>query len=268
MRRSERNKNAQSKKWNVLYISGAIILISIIAFAISLKNYSNNLKTVKQNFDISEISQVSPNELINDISEEASTQIGKTVEESENTIINTIQETNETRQENNNLVVNTEAKVEKQEEKPDEKVEVKQEVIEEPTFTMPVEGEVTREYAKENLIYSETLQEWVTHNGIDIKAEKATVVKSAEQGTVTAIKNDPRYGITVTIEHVNGYTTRYSNLLTAEFVVVGEKVTKGQTIGTVGNTSAFEIADEPHLHFELLKDNENLDPTLYISNIE
>ena len=56
----------------------------------------------------------------------------------------------------------------------------------------------------------------------------------------------------------------YSNLLTAEFVVEGEKVEQGQTIGTVGNTATFEIADEPHLHFEILKDNESVDPELYL----
>lgn len=114
------------------------------------------------------------------------------------------------------------------------------------------------------MVYSETLKEWVTHNGIDIKADKTTVVKSAEEGTVTAIKNDPRYGTTVIIEHSDGFETRYANLLTAEFVTVGEEVTKGQTIGTVGNTAAFEIMDDYHLHFEILKDGEYQDPMLYI----
>ena len=73
-----------------------------------------------------------------------------------------------------------------------------------------------KEFAKDNLVYSNTLEEWVTHLGIDIKAEKTTVVKSAEAGKVKSIKNDPRYGLTVVIEHDNGYQTVYSNLLTAE----------------------------------------------------
>lgn len=132
------------------------------------------------------------------------------------------------------------------------------------TFSNPVEGEIIREYAKDNLVYSDTLKEWVTHTGIDIKADKTTVVKAAEKGTVTAIKNDPRFGTTVIIEHSDGFETRYANLLTAEFVTVGEKVTKGQTIGTVGNTAAFEVMDDYHLHFELLKDGEYQDPTVYL----
>ncbi|MDE5830971.1 MAG: M23 family metallopeptidase [Clostridia bacterium] len=93
-----------------------------------------------------------------------------------------------------------------------------------PSFVLPVEGEMMKEYAKDRLVYSETLKEWVVHTGVDIKAEKTTVVKAAESGKVTAIKNDPRYGITVIIEHTNGYETRYANLLTAEFVNVGEEV--------------------------------------------
>ena len=84
-------------------------------------------------------------------------------------------------------------------------------------------------------------------------------------GTIKSIKNDPRYGLTVIIEHVNGFTTVYSNLLTAEFVKVGETVTQGQSIGTVGNTASFEILDPPHLHFEILKDNKQVDPISYIA---
>ena len=107
----------------------------------------------------------------------------------------------------------------------------------------------------DNLVYSNTLQEWTVHTGIDIKADKTTVVKAAEAGTVKTIKNDPRYGLTIIVEHENGFQTVYANLLTSEFVVEGEKVEKGQSLGTVGNTAAFEIADEPHLHFEILKDS-------------
>lgn len=131
-------------------------------------------------------------------------------------------------------------------------------------FEKPVEGDIIKQYAQDNLVYSETLQEWITHSGIDIKADKTTVVKAAEAGTVKSIKNDPRYGLTIVIEHANNFQTVYANLLTSEFVVEGEKVEKGQSIGTVGNTAVFEIADEPHLHFEILKDNIQVDPGIYI----
>ena len=131
-------------------------------------------------------------------------------------------------------------------------------------FIFPVEGEVIKEFAKDNLIYSETLEEWITHTGIDIKADRTTIVKAVADGTVKSIKNDPRYGLTVTIEHADGYTSVYSSLLTAEFVKEGEKVTQGQTIGTVGNSAVFEVAEDNHLHFELLKDGSNINPEIYL----
>ena len=161
-------------------------------------------------------------------------------------------------QENKTTDSNTTIETNSEEKKKDEKEEKIQ-------FEAPIKGEILREFAKDSLVFSNTLQEWVTHNGVDIKADKTSVVKAAASGTVSAIKNDPRYGLTVIINHDNGFQTVYSNLLTAEFVVKGEKVEIGQSIGTVGNSASFEISDEYHLHFELLKDNEYLDPVIYIN---
>ena len=108
------------------------------------------------------------------------------------------------------------------------------------------------------------MKEWITHTAIDIKADKTSVVKSAADGIVKSIINDPRYGLTIIIEHDDGYQTVYSNLLTAEFVVEGEEVKQGQTIGTIGDTASFESSLESHLHFELLKDGEYLDPNIFL----
>lgn len=140
-------------------------------------------------------------------------------------------------------------------------------VIEEekdPTFGMPVKGEIAKHFGKDKLIYSDTLKEWTTHLGIDIKADKTTVVKASADGTVKSIKNDPRYGLTIVVEHTKGFVSVYSNLLTAEFVVEGESVKAGQTLGTVGNTATFEILDDSHLHFEILKDGNAVDPEMYL----
>jgi murein DD-endopeptidase MepM/ murein hydrolase activator NlpD len=111
------------------------------------------------------------------------------------------------------------------------------------------------------LVYSETLEEWTTHLGIDIKANKASSVSASEAGTVKSIKNDPRYGLTITISHQDGYETVYSNLLSADFVAVGDMVEQGQSIGTVGESASFEVAEVPHLHFEIYKDGEAVNPT-------
>ena len=166
-----------------------------------------------------------------------------------------------------------ESEVEKKQESKKEEVKVEEqakaeeqisEEKEDPKFNMPVSGEIIREFAVDSLVYSNTLEEWITHNGIDIKADKTSVVKSSADGVVRSIINDPRYGLTVVIEHDDGYETVYSNLLTAEFVVEGEEVKQGQTIGTAGNTSVFESEMESHLHFEISKDGECIDPAILI----
>lgn len=136
--------------------------------------------------------------------------------------------------------------------------------VEELKFEAPVSGDIIKDFAMDNLIYSNTLEEWTTHSGIDIKAEKTSIVVAAEKGVVESIKNDPRYGLTITISHSDGFKTIYSNLLTTEFVTENEEVEKGQTIGTIGETASFEVADEPHLHFEMYKDGESVNPTIYL----
>ena len=216
--------------------------------------------------------------------ESVATEIGKTVEEQQSATQTDIPSeevsTNAENTTTNNTTVNvepkqetktTEAKAKSSQDEPDtatttnapketEVTEKKKEI----TFIKPTEGEIICEYAKDNLIYSETLKEWITHTAVDIKADKTSVIKSAADGIVKSIVNDPRYGLTVVIEHDDGYETVYSNLLTAEFVVEGEEVTQSQTIGTAGNTAAFESNMEAHLHFELLKDGEYLDPSIYL----
>ena len=74
----------------------------------------------------------------------------------------------------------------------------------------------------------------------------------------------PDIGLTITITHPSGYKTIYSNLLSSEFVKEGDVVERGQTIGTVGESASFEVSDDPHLHFEIIKDGEYLNPTLYL----
>ena len=116
---------------------------------------------------------------------------------------------------------NTSNKNEKTDTNKDSKNEEK---VKDPEFKMPVNGDIMKEFADNKLVYSATLDIWATHNGIDIQAEKTSVVKASAEGTITSIKNDPRYGLTVIIEHVNGYKTVYANLLSTEFVKEGEKV--------------------------------------------
>lgn len=120
-------------------------------------------------------------------------------------------------------------------------------------FDLPVSGEIILEFADEKLVYSETLNEWIIHSGIDIKGDEASPVKAAENGIVESVKMDPRYGNTIIIKHDEEYKTVYSNLSTLDLVYVGKNVKKGDIISGIGAGFGFEIKEGPHVHFEILK---------------
>lgn len=270
--KSNKEKNVNDKILLYSIIGISVVVILIIALLIYSNKISNDVKN--ETMTLGQMTEALDRE--NGETESASTEFGKTVEESKNNTnvnniasnevstktTNTSTESKQTTNTNKNVITNKSVNTTSNDKK-EEKKEVKEEKVE-LKFAKPVEGEISKEYAQENLVYSDTLQEWVTHSGVDIKADKTTVVKSAEKGTVKTIKNDPRYGLTIVVEHANGYQTVYANLLTSEFVVEGEKVEKGQSLGTVGNTAVFEIADEPHLHFEILKDSMPVNPSNFI----
>lgn len=281
MRRDSNRRQRPGQSFeNKVLIAGGVILLLIIGLIIGMSIYSDSMNKNAKQFSSEEIASLVPNNkednIITSEAESASSSIGKSVDESKNTTNNAANNTvtnNTTKQSNttNATTTNTASKSvskskknAKNSTKQDNTTQSTTKETKEISFAKPVEGDVIREFAKDNLVYSETLQEWVTHLGIDIKANKTTVVKASADGTIRSIKNDPRYGLTIIIDHNDGYQTIYSNLLTTEFVVEGEKVKQGQSIGTVGNTAVFEISDESHLHFEILKDSEQLDPNIYI----
>ena len=279
MRRENRRKVHNSSSTldkTILYTGIGVAVLAVIVFALYMYSKSLNEDMKNSAMDLEKIASIAENNTEN--TQSASTNIGKTVEESKNETSNSSEtnqanttvenKTNNTIAKNttNNTTTNKATNTAKSTNTNSTKNEVQTEVTttKELSFQKPVDGDIVREYAKDNLIYSATLEEWTTHMGIDIKTEKTTVVKAAEEGTIKSIKNDPRYGLTIVIEHENGFQTVYSNLLTSEFVVEGEKVEKGQSIGTVGNTAVFEIEDEAHLHFEIWKDSLPVDPNIYI----
>ena len=260
MRREQRKNNHKTNSNTIFYISGGVLAAAIIAFIIAFVVYANRLNT-----DTSDFTQylASTDNMAAENTTSASSKIGKTVEEAENMVNNTTTTNEVVSEENKTIASQVTKKAESKNKSATSKK--KTEPQKDPTFKSPIEkASITKEYAKDSLVYSETLKEWTTHLGVDIKAEKGTEVKAASEGTVKSIKNDPRYGLTIIIEHSNGYKTVYANLLTTELVSEGEKIKQGQTIGTVGDTAVYEVVDEPHLHFEIIKNNENVNPSDYI----
>jgi septal ring factor EnvC (AmiA/AmiB activator) len=118
----------------------------------------------------------------------------------------------------------------------------------------PVDGPIVHRFGTERLP-SGAIIRW---NGIAIGAPVGTPVKAVEAGTVERVQGLGTYGLTVILDHGNGYRSLYMHLDEAK-VTLGEKIAKGQVIGTVGG----ENSDEgPHLQFEIRGERGiPLDPT-------
>jgi murein DD-endopeptidase MepM/ murein hydrolase activator NlpD len=116
-------------------------------------------------------------------------------------------------------------------------------------------------------VFSDTLEEWRVHTGIDISAEDGAPVVAAADGMVSAIYDDPMLGRTVEVTHTQNIKTVYSNLTVedAAFISVGDYGERGDRIGTVGDTSISELADESHLHFEVKLADQAVNPLDYMS---
>ncbi len=131
----------------------------------------------------------------------------------------------------------------------------------------PVVGTVMTDHDLTTPVFSLTLGEWRVHAGVDIATDEGAAVYAAEDGVISAIYSDPRFGYTVEISHRGDVKTRYSNLRSDEAVSlrVGDSVLSGDRIGTVGDTATSEIAEEPHLHFEVLVNDRKVDPLEHIT---
>jgi murein DD-endopeptidase MepM/ murein hydrolase activator NlpD len=96
------------------------------------------------------------------------------------------------------------------------------------------------------------------HTGVDFAAQKGTPVRAVGNGIITQAGWNGAYGKAIDIQHDSTYMTRYGHLdQFAEGIRNGVSVMKGQLIGYVGSTGR---ATGPHLHFELYKDQQYVDP--------
>lgn len=137
-----------------------------------------------------------------------------------------------------------------------------------PAFVLPVSGAMTKGHDLTLQVFSNTMRDWRVHNGIDIAATAGSPVYAAADGTVSAIWEDVSYGTCISVAHSGDCITYYKNLnpILADGIAVGTEVEQGQLIAAVGESAMVEIADEPHLHFELSVEGEYVDPTEYFDS--
>ena len=116
------------------------------------------------------------------------------------------------------------------------------------------------------VIYNLTLDQYMTHPGIDFEAPTGSSVKAVADGTITEVYTDDAYGITIEITHKDGYISRYANLATDKLCEKGDTVKQGQVISNIGKSALYESMDKAHLHFELLKNGKVCDPTKVLAD--
>ena len=133
------------------------------------------------------------------------------------------------------------------------------------TFISPVSGTVMKHHSTDVPVYSTTLEEWRIHTGVDISTAEGADVFAAAAGHVTKVYSNPLLGKTVEITHKDGSKTLYSNLSADGLVAVGKEVASGEKIGVVGDSAISEIADEAHLHFEILVNDTSVNPLDYLT---
>ncbi|HWQ58413.1 MAG TPA: M23 family metallopeptidase [Clostridia bacterium] len=137
-----------------------------------------------------------------------------------------------------------------------------------PLWSPPVRGEIIWGYAIDQLIYSRTLKQWMTHAGVDVASPKGTEVYAVFGGTVEAIYTDDMLGVCVEITGDNGFSALYANLKEEPPIHEGDALSKGALVGYVGDTAVSECGDKSHVHFELRKDDTCVDPTKYVKFIK
>ncbi len=142
---------------------------------------------------------------------------------------------------------------------------VKDDVV--PQLASPVSGKLSKAHSVDVQVFSQTMQDWRVHLGIDILTEANAPVLAAAEGSVKKVWEDPMMGWCVAITHTGDCMTVYKNLSgeLAEGISDGAKVQKGQLLGYVGDTAMMEIAEEPHLHMEMTVAGIQVDPMEYFS---
>ncbi len=130
-----------------------------------------------------------------------------------------------------------------------------------PAFILPVTGDIIGEYS-DTLTYNSALGDWRAHGGIDIKADKGCSVQAASDGVIDEVSEDIM-GKYVVLSHSAGLVTKYMGLENTENLTVGKEVKSGEALGALGDCKG-ENVTETHLHFEIIKDGECVNPTDYL----
>jgi murein DD-endopeptidase MepM/ murein hydrolase activator NlpD len=132
---------------------------------------------------------------------------------------------------------------------------------------LPVSGKLFKGHDATIQVYSNTMGDYRVHLGVDIATPPEAPVYAAADGQVEKVWEDSMMGTCVAVTHKDDTVSIYKNLAKelAEGIAAGAAVKQGQQLGIVGDTAVVEMADEPHLHFEVTAKGISVDPLDYFS---
>ncbi|MBE7043477.1 MAG: M23 family metallopeptidase [Ruminococcaceae bacterium] len=126
------------------------------------------------------------------------------------------------------------------------------------TLIKPADGTITKQHSVEKLSYSKTTGDWCVHYGIDISGPQTEVIAAA-RGVVSVISENSLLGNCIIIDHADGLQTKYYGMEKI-YVKPNQSIETGDPLGLTGTASPGEAAEGTHLHFEVWKNNQPLNP--------
>ena len=133
------------------------------------------------------------------------------------------------------------------------------------TYVVPINNAtIAKDYSGTELQYNDTLKQWEIHKAIDFVANDDLNVYAVSDGTVSNVYTNYLEGTVIEITHSNGLISIYKSLNSDVNVSVGNKISGGTVIGSVGETMAQELNTGAHLHFEMTKNGAKVNPNDYI----
>jgi murein DD-endopeptidase MepM/ murein hydrolase activator NlpD len=134
-----------------------------------------------------------------------------------------------------------------------------------PSFVLPVSGALSKKHDPSTQVFSNTMNDYRVHLGLDIVTSASAPVYAAADGKIEKIWEDTFMGYCIAIKHSGNCYTIYKNLAETLPEGIGEGVTvrSGQLIASVGESAMVEVAEEPHLHFEMTVADLGVDPLEY-----
>ncbi|MDF2686098.1 MAG: peptidase [Clostridia bacterium] len=133
-------------------------------------------------------------------------------------------------------------------------------------YIEPCIGEIIKDYSGSDPVFSETLQDWRIHQGIDFSTDTAIDVIAVADGVVEDVYTEELMGVTVVINHEDGMRSVYQSLSINPKVLKGMAVKQGDVIGKTGSTASVESTEGTHLHFAMIKNGIYCNPNEYFKD--